>query len=50
MKKINNEEFTAGLFSPGVMLSGFVSKLGKAPIVFVEEGAKISADYYQNIL
>ena len=37
-------------FLPGVMVSGFVSKLGKAPIVFVDEGAKINADYYQKIL
>ena len=41
MKKISIEEFTVGAFLPGVMLSDFVSKLGKGPIVFVEEGAKI---------
>ena len=37
-------------FSPGVMVSGFVSKLGKAQIVFVDEGAKINAGYYQNVM
>ena len=32
------------------MLSGFVSKLGKAPIVLGEQDAKINADYYQKVL
>jgi inhibitor of nuclear factor kappa-B kinase subunit alpha len=33
--------------SPGVMVRGGVSKLGRSPLVFVEPGVKVNAAYYQ---
>lgn len=36
--------------SPGVMVWGGVSKLGKSPLIFVEIGAKVNAEYYQNVI
>jgi inhibitor of nuclear factor kappa-B kinase subunit alpha len=34
--------------SPGIMVWGGVSKLSKTPLIFVEPGAKVNAEYYQN--
>ena len=32
------------------MASGYVSKIGKGKLIFLEEGAKVNARYYQQIL
>jgi transposase len=38
------------LHSPGVMVWGGVSKLGKTPLIFVDPGTKINATYYQDVI
>ena len=32
------------------MAAGYVSKIGKGKLIFLEEGAKVNARYYQQIL
>jgi inhibitor of nuclear factor kappa-B kinase subunit alpha len=36
--------------SPGVMVWGGVSKLGRTPLIFVDPGTKVNSVYYQSVI